>query len=234
MAETTTNLILPYTAPNQAQKHVPVNEALLKLDAIVQLTVRDRDLAAPPGTPADGDRYMPAAGATGAWAGWDFNIALFTDGAWQKLEPREGWLCFVADEGKLLVRRASVWSEVGLVETPSGARSSMELPEQLVALSGASVDTTIVIPNRAIVFCVSTRTVTAVTGAASYNCGIVGELTKFGGSLGAAAGSTNAGVIGPTAICAATPVRLSANGGNFTGGAVRVAIHYFLPRVPQS
>ena len=90
------------------------------------------------------------------------------------------------------------------------------------------------IPNRAIVFCVSTRTVTAITGAASYDCGLAGERSKFGGSLSIAAGSNNAGVIGPTAFYADTPVRLSANGGNFTGGAVRVAIHYILPRVPQT
>lgn len=230
----TSNLILPLIAPSQAQKHVPVNEALRKLDAIVQLAVNDRDLTVAPGSPADGDRYMPAAGATGAWAGWDLNIALFTDGAWLQLVPREGWLCFVADEARLLVRRGATWIEVSAVETPSGARSSMAIAEELVAVAGASIDTTIVIPDRAIVFCVSTRTVAVISGAASYDCGIAGELSKFGGSLGVGAGSTNAGVIGPTAFYAPTPIRLTANGGNFAGGTVRVAIHYFLPGVPQS
>ena len=87
---------------------------------------------------------------------------------------------------------------------------------------------------RAIVLGVSTRTVTAVTGASSYDCGIAGEPSKFGGSLGIAAGSTNSGIIGPQAFYAPTPIRLTAGGGSFTGGAVRVAIHYLLPRVPQS
>jgi hypothetical protein len=106
--------------------------------------------------------------------------------------------------------------------------------EELLSLSGAAVDSGVTIPDRAIVLGVSTRTVTAITGATSYDCGISGEPAKFGGSLGVAAGSTNAGAIGPTAFYAATPVRLTANGGSFTGGAVRIAIHYLLPRVPQS
>jgi hypothetical protein len=93
---------------------------------------------------------------------------------------------------------------------------------------------TITIPDRAIVLGVSTRTVAEVTGAVDFNCGIASEPSKFGGSLGVAAGSTNAGVIGPTAFYAPTTIRLTANGGSFTGGAVRIAIHYLVPRVPQA
>ncbi|MBO9422911.1 hypothetical protein J7481_25625 [Labrenzia sp. R4_2] len=80
----------------------------------------------------------------------------------------------------------------------------------------------------------STRTTTAITGAASYDCGISGETSKFGGSLGIAEGSTNAGVIGPQAFYSDTNVRLTADGGSFTAGAVKVALHYLLPVVPQN
>ncbi len=106
--------------------------------------------------------------------------------------------------------------------------------ELLSGLSGASATSTFAIPNRAIVLGVSTRTVTAITGASSYDCGIGGETAKFGGSLGIAAGSTNVGVIGPQAFYAATPIVLTAQGGNFTGGAVRIAVHYLLPIAPQT
>ena len=41
-------------------------------------------------------------------------------------------------------------------------------------------------------------------------------------------------MIGPTTVCSPAPIRRTANGGSFTGGAVRIAIHYLLPRVPQS
>ena len=44
----TSNLLLPYILAAQAQKHVTHNEALRKLDALVQISVIDRDLAAPP------------------------------------------------------------------------------------------------------------------------------------------------------------------------------------------
>jgi hypothetical protein len=75
------------------------------------------------------------------------------------------------------------------------------------------------------VLAVSTRTTVAVTGAASYNCGVSGDTSKFGGSLGVAKNSNNVGVIGPTAFYADTPVLLSAVGGSFVTGKVRVAIH---------
>jgi hypothetical protein len=94
--------------------------------------------------------------------------------------------------------------------------------------------TTIVIPNRAIVIGVSTRTTETVTGATSYDCGTASEPSKFGGSLGIAVGSTNAGVIGPTAFYSDTPVRLTAGGGSFTGGKVRVAVHHLFCDVPTA
>ena len=107
----TTHLILPLLAAAQAQKHVTHNDALLRLDALVQLSVKDRDLTAPPGAPADGDRYIPASGATGAWAGWDLNIAWFIDGVWTKLVPREGWRAWVDDEDLLLVWDGAAWAD---------------------------------------------------------------------------------------------------------------------------
>jgi hypothetical protein len=109
MSDTTVHLALPFIMAAQAQKHVTHNEALRILDGLVQLSVHDRDLTAPPGSPSDGDRYIVASGATGAWAGWDLNVALWTDGAWLRLAPRAGWRSWVEDEGLLLVYDGSVW-----------------------------------------------------------------------------------------------------------------------------
>ena len=109
-----TNLKLPYLAANQAQKHVTVNEALRLLDGLVQLAVLDRHLTAPPGSPADGHRYIVAAGGTGAWAGWDLNVAYWVDGAWIRLVPRPGWQAWVADEAVFLGWDGSAWTAVGL------------------------------------------------------------------------------------------------------------------------
>ena len=106
---TTTHLLLPYILAAQAQKHVTHNEALRLLDGLVQLSVLDRDLTVPPGSPADGDRYIVASGATGDWAGWDLNVALWTDGAWLHLPPRTGWRAWVEDEALLLVHDGAGW-----------------------------------------------------------------------------------------------------------------------------
>ena len=248
MSDATTHLLLPYILAAQAQKHVSHNEALRILDGLVQLSVLDRDLTAPPASPADGDRHIVASEATGVWTGWEDSIAYWVDGAWMRLDPRPGWRAWVEDEGALVIWTGTSWdrldSALGLIalgsstrlaEGPAGSATDLEVAEELVSdLSGSSVDTTIAIPNRAIVLGVSTRTVTTVTGATTYDCGIAGEPSKFGGSLGVATGSTKSGVIGPQAFYTPTPIRLTANGGSFTGGAVRIAIHTLLPRVPLS
>ena len=109
MSDATNHLLLPYILAAQAQKHVTHNEALRLLDGLVQLSVLDRDLTVPPGSPTNGDRYIVASGATGDWAGWDLNVALFTDGAWLRLPPRVGWRVWVEDENLLLVYNGSGW-----------------------------------------------------------------------------------------------------------------------------
>ena len=106
-----------------------------------------------------------------------------------------------------------------LSQSASGAQSRMcTVEEELAGLSGPFVETSIVIPNRAIVWCVSSRTTTAISGASSYGCGLSGEPTKFGGSLGIAEGSTNAGVIGPQAFYSDTLVRVTADGADSRAG----------------
>ena len=50
--------------------------------------------------------------------------------------------------------------------------------ELLSGLFGASVNSPITIPDRAIILGLSTRTVAAISGAASYDCGIEGEPAK--------------------------------------------------------
>ncbi len=104
-----THLALPYLEAAQAQKHVTHNEALRILDALVMLTVLDRDLTVPPTSPADGDRYLVAFGASGAWVSRDGNIATCQDGAWRFSTPQEGWRLWVADEAALLVFDGASW-----------------------------------------------------------------------------------------------------------------------------
>ena len=58
--------------------------------------------------------------AAGDWAGWDLNVALWTDGAWLRLPPRTGWLAWVEDEGLLLVYDGATW----IGTTPAALRET--------------------------------------------------------------------------------------------------------------
>ncbi|MBI3672548.1 MAG: DUF2793 domain-containing protein, partial [Rhizobiales bacterium] len=209
----TPHLGLPYIDQGQAQKEVTHNQALKLLDGLVQLSVKDRVTTAPPASPSEGDRWIVPSGATGVWAGKTNQIALWTDAAWTYFVPLAGWVCFIEAEG-VVVYANSAWQSVSVL-TANGASIGMNINEQEVVVSGATTDTAIVIPARAIVLAVSTRTTVAITGAASYDCGEAGGIAnKFGGTLGVALNSTNIGVVGPTAYYTDTAVRLTANGGS--------------------
>ncbi|MBB4305046.1 hypothetical protein GGD81_004114 [Rhodobium orientis] len=105
----TPHLKLPLIEASQAQKHVTHNEALMRLDAVCQLAVKDRTRTAPPGGPHEGDRHIVAVGATGAWAGRDNRIAHRLDGIWTFLEPEPGWFCWDADPGSFVAWTGSDW-----------------------------------------------------------------------------------------------------------------------------
>lgn len=107
------NLILPYIQASQAQKHITHNEAIKLLDGMVQLGVLSRIVAAPPGSPVDGDRYIVASGATGLWAGWDLNVAFFVDGAWVRLIPRVGWIAYSVADTAFYSWNGSAWVAFG-------------------------------------------------------------------------------------------------------------------------
>ncbi len=109
----TVNLRLPFIEASQAQKHVTHNESLRILDALVMLGVKDRDLSAPPGSPAEGDRYLVKTPGTGAFAGHDDHIASYADGGWTFYAPRAGWIAYVEDEGVLAVWDGAAWSGIG-------------------------------------------------------------------------------------------------------------------------
>ena len=108
----TANLGLPCIEGSQAQKHVTHNDALRILDALVQLAVADRDLAAPPGSPSEGQRWIVKSGATGAWAGHDNTVVAWQDGGWQFSTPQAGWIAYVVDEGTLLAWNGTAWGDL--------------------------------------------------------------------------------------------------------------------------
>ena len=104
------HLDLPYLQPSQAQKHVTHNEALRRLDALVQLSVSSRDLIAPPAAPDPGERFIVAPGATGAWAEQDHAVALHEDGGWLFFTPRPGWRAWVEAESAEAIWQNGAWT----------------------------------------------------------------------------------------------------------------------------
>ena len=137
---------------------------------------------------------------------------------------------------------AAKLTDIGTVTGQYGSTIQTAVIEGLIACSGASSVSTATIPNRAIVCAVSTHVVTAITGATSFNVDATTSASggtgttagQFGSALGIAAGSSNSGVIGPTAWYATSTIKLTAQGSNFTGGSVRVAIQYILCGAPTS
>jgi len=112
--DATPRLTLPYLAAGQAQKHVTLNEALSRLDGLVQTAVESRTTAAQPGSPDDGAIYILPVSATGAdWAGKAAGTVMRYDaGAWAELEVAEGHIAYVKDDGALVFFDGAAWADI--------------------------------------------------------------------------------------------------------------------------
>jgi hypothetical protein len=107
---TTPRLGAPELTEGQATPETTVNEQVRYLEqGANHVVVIDRDLADPPGSPADGDRYLIAGSPTGAWSGQAGNIAFYMNTEWKIIPAREGMTAYLEDEDILLVRAASAW-----------------------------------------------------------------------------------------------------------------------------
>lgn len=69
MTELSPGLGLPYLQPSRAQKHVPHNAALLRLDQLVQLRLSSLDASTTPVSPDPGEIHALGSSPTEAWAG---------------------------------------------------------------------------------------------------------------------------------------------------------------------
>ncbi len=113
----TSKLNLPFIMPNQASKHVTLNEGLKRLDIIVQLSVVSAVLSVEPDTPASGTSFILPEAASGAyWTGHPAGtIATFDDSTWSFTTPQDGWRAWDGNTGQLLVYTDGIWRalEVG-------------------------------------------------------------------------------------------------------------------------
>lgn len=105
---------IPELEAAQGQKYLTVNQALQRLDALVNLTVFNRTQTAPPGSPAEGHRYIVASGATGAFAGQVNNVAVYIGTNWVFFTPSEGWRAYDQGANQFLVYDGTAWVVNGL------------------------------------------------------------------------------------------------------------------------
>ena len=114
-ADRTARLELPYLAAGQMQKHVTLNEALTRLDALVQTLIASRTTTAQPGAPEEGALYVLPTGRTGTdWAARAVGTVVRADmGGWVEVPVQDGLIALVQDAGELIVRSGGDWVALG-------------------------------------------------------------------------------------------------------------------------
>ena len=233
----TANLALPLVQASQAQKHVTVNEAMVRLDAVSQLVLASMTLGTPPAEPAEGACYAVAPGATGDWAGRDGQIAVADNGGWAFLAPAAGWRAWDAGAAQPLVHDGTAWRATGFGQGASGAGARFVTEEAVHAIVPGPENTLAAsIPARVTLFAVSARVTSEISGTAtSWRLGEAGATDRFGSGLGLQAGSYADGLLGqPQAYYSASPLVITGEGGDLAGGEIRVAMHYLAYTLPGS
>lgn len=89
---TTANLLIPELDVNQSAKEITHNQSLAIIDVLLASSVVSAALSTPPGSPANGAMYIVKATGTGAWAGYNNQLAYWLSavGAWRFIAPKVG------------------------------------------------------------------------------------------------------------------------------------------------
>lgn len=235
---------LPLLQPAQAQKHVTINEALMRLDGLVNLVLQSAATAAPPAAVTDGVCFAVPANGSGAWAGKGGQIAIGTNGGWAFAAAQTGQRAWIADQGCHAVWDGKVWvagaQTLGLF---GGAMIAGMAEGEVEVKAGTITVTDVVIPPNVMVIGATARVVETIPGSATSwqlghasLSGVSNPQLRFGQGLGLEKGSYGMGLLGtPASFYAAMPLRLTAAGGSFAGGGkVRLSLHWLELRVPAA
>lgn len=227
---------LTYLDAAQAQKHVTVNEALARLDAVAAGRAETMALASPPGSPSEGEAHIVPAGAGGAWTGQEGMVAVFLNGGWDFIAPWTGWKLWVAGESGYATFDGTDWR---LISQPAGPGGALTLLRQVeidhAIAAGATSETSAFIPDKAIVLGVTARVIAEISGAASWSLGVSGSPDRYGSGIGVGLNSIVTGVTGsPLAYYGGSTLLLTGEGGDFDGGTVRIVVHYLELSPPRS
>lgn len=218
---------LPLVAAAQAQKHVTVNEALARLDVASQLRVVSGAVSAPPGAAMDGQAWLVPAGATGEWASRAEEIAVQTNGIWTYLTPKPGWRLWNEALGGTMMFDGATWVLGADIVDLSGAATISRIVVADQSVAGGSFKRISMIPAGCVVVGVTARVTEAMTGPlTSWQLGVPGSNDRYGSGLGLGLNSYALGATSsPLVYYTDEDIRLTAIGGDFGGGSVRVAVH---------
>lgn len=239
----TEKLNLSYLVPEQAQKHVTVNESLSRLDLLVQMQVKENNKNSAPSSPAEGDGYIVGSSPTGDWAQQEGKLAFYQDKKWVFLTPKTGWRVWNNSDATLYVLHAGEWQSVsssGGVTNQNDSNSAVGLDfhtEEIdhIITAGRYNDTELIIPGKSTVLAITGRVLTTLAGSCTWKLGVAGGDDRYGNQIGYQENSTVVGVSSsPVTYYADTPVKLTAVFGQFSTGKIRLklyAMKFALPEV---
>ena len=233
----TNRFSLPLLQAAQAQKHVTVNEALMRLDGLMQLRLLSVTNTTPPLTPQDGDAYGVPASPVNEWAGQAGKIALFSNGGWVFIPVTLGMRAYIVDQNGWAGFDGAAWLMGVQSLSAHGAGMQMLVKEvDHTITAGATSSVSLAIPGQAVVFGVTGRVLNTITGTLTgFSVGVSGSDNRYGSGLSLANGSWMRGLTGtPLTYYSAEDLVLTAEGGDFAGGEIRLAIHYAQFSLPSA
>lgn len=219
---------LPLLQAAQAQKHVIVNEALVRIDGLAQLVLLSVAVGLPPVLASDGDCYGVPLGAVNDWAGHDGEVAIFPNGGWVFSTPSVGWKAWIMDASAEALFDGDEWVSGVSAVSSNGAGLIHEVIEvDHVISAGASSAVVAGLPASTIVYGVTGRVKTALGGALTgWRLGVAGSDNRYGSGVSASVGSWVRGMTSsPITYYSAEDLVLTAEGANFVDGEVRLAVH---------
>ncbi|WP_374299377.1 DUF2793 domain-containing protein [Paracoccus sp. (in: a-proteobacteria)] len=236
MSNETMRLQLPLLQAAQAQKHVIVNEALMRLDGLANAVLESVSVPTPPGTMIDGQCWGVPQGASGSWAGQAGRIAVGANGGWVFATPYRGMRAFVTDKGAEAVYDGQAWFGGAATLGLMGSGLAFGMTEGEVTVSAGTVfDTGIAIPAGVMVIGAVARVTVAITGTLqTWRLGTTGADNRFGQGLGKGAGSWARGMLGaPMTYYSGANLIMTGENGAFAAGKLKLAVHWMELRLPD-
>lgn len=140
------------------------NTTFAQLNQLVMPAVVDKDLTAPPGSPANEALYIVGAAATGLWSSKSGQLAywLTSTGTWQFIVPRAGFAVRVLDEvdansvPKIYVYTGATWSlpdnSAGTVASVNGRSGAVTVLAPIIVSCSDENTTALTVGNAKVTF----------------------------------------------------------------------------------